>query len=83
MKTNNNNLVLFLVSFGALLLLLLTKLEYVLVYATDYQVRDPKSSLYAPKYLSHPAEPDAMIFGFLMVALAVGAVYFLFKLLKK
>lgn len=79
----NTNLVLLVVSFGALLLLLLTKLEYVLFYAKDYPVRDPKSDPFAPKYVSHAAEPEALIFGFLMIALAVGTVFFLFRLLKK
>lgn len=79
----NTNLVLFIVSFGALLLLLLTKLEFVLMYGKDYQVRDPKSSPYLPKYFSHAAEPEALIFGFLMIALAAGTVFFLYRLLKK
>ncbi len=79
----NTNLVLFIVSFGALLLLLLTKLEFVLMYGSSYEVRDPKSSPYLPKYLSHAAEPEAQIFGFLIIAVAAGTVFFLFRLLKK
>lgn len=80
---NTKNLVLFIVSFGAFMLLVLTRLEYVLAYGTVYQVRDPLSSPFKPKMIEHPAQADAQFLGVLMVLLAVGSVFFLIRLLKK
>lgn len=79
----NTNLILFIVSFGSLLLLMLTRLDYVLTYGTDYQVRDTTKSPFNPTMITHPAQPDAQILGLLMVVLAIGSVIFLVKTLKK
>lgn len=77
----NTNLILFIVSFGALLLLMLTKLEYVMTYGKDYLAPGTGSNWY--KQVVNPPLIDAQIFGVLMVFLAVGSVFFLFKVLKK
>ncbi len=72
-----------MVSFGSLLLLLLTKLEYVLAYGQEYQVRDTTKSPFSQATVPHPAQADAQILGFLMIVLVAGSVYFLVKTLKK
>lgn len=83
----NTNLILFSISFGALLVLLFTKLEYVLKFGKEYLVRDPKTSPFVSltykNGVSHAAEPEALIYGSLMFVLLAGCIFFLIRLLKE
>lgn len=80
--TKNKDLILFMVSFGSLLVLVLTRLDYVLTYAmresgtTEVNVFSGKRYNYGPLL-------DAQILGILMIVLAIGSLYFLVKVVRK
>lgn len=82
MNKATTNLVLFVVSFGALLLLLLTKLEYVMTYAFERQGINNKDP-FSGKTIAYGPEPDAQILGLLMIVLAIGSLYSLVKVVRK
>ena len=77
--SKNSNLILFLVFFASFLLLILTKLEYVV----EFSQTKPDTNISSFVSNAHAALLDAQMLGFLMVVLAGGSVFFLYKLLKK
>ena len=81
------DLTLFVVSFGALIVLLLTRLSFVMEYAfakkSTTQRSDGKGfNAESPFYNGHEAHPDAQILGALIIALSIAAIIFLIRVLK-
>lgn len=75
------DLTLFVVSFGALMVLMLTRLSFVLDYS--FPKGDVSGSAADIFYRgSTEALPEAQILGVLMIALAVSSIIFLVRLLK-
>ncbi len=79
----NSYLALALASFVGFMVLIITKLEFVMAYGFPYAGYDDNKVFHKPEDLVMlPALPEAVLLGWLMVILSILCIYFAVKALR-